>query len=266
MTWQLPPITHERQWWQWMTTTNDNEQHPQHLNSPNDGPCFGGQLFIFFSHISFAQWALPHLGVFFSFFFCSMSAGPQNGGQLFVFPFSFFCSMSTTPICGFLFFSFSFAQQALPPFGGLFFFSFFFCSMSAGPHFGGWFVFIFYFCQQVLAPVLGPSSFFIFHFVNECWPLFWGPVHFSFPQQALQHWWCKSTGNLHKHAKILWGEEVVAAAVKTCDVQSACEALGKLKSVDSLITAAFQWVTKGKITYSHRQHTTAEAHAKIVNG
>ena len=40
--------------------------------------------------------------------------------------------------------------------------------------------------------------------------------------------------------------------------------LGKFKSVDSLITAAFQWVTKSKITYSHRQHTTAEACAKIV--
>ena len=50
----------------------------------------------------------------------------------------------------------------------------------------------------------------------------------------------KSTGNLHKHAKICWGEEVVAAAVETCDVQSAHEALGKSKSVDSSITAVFQ--------------------------
>ena len=31
----------------------------------------------------------------------------------------------------------------------------------------------------------------------------------------------KSTGNLHKHAKICWGEQVVAATVKTCNVQSA---------------------------------------------
>jgi hypothetical protein len=74
----------------------------------------------------------------------------------------------------------------------------------------------------------------------------------------------KSTGNLHKHAKICWGEQVVAAAVETRDVRSAREALAGLKSVDSSITAAFQRVTKSKITYSHRQHTTAEARAEIV--
>ena len=31
----------------------------------------------------------------------------------------------------------------------------------------------------------------------------------------------KSTRNLHKHAKICWGEQVVAAAVETRNVQSA---------------------------------------------
>jgi hypothetical protein len=31
------------------------------------------------------------------------------------------------------------------------------------------------------------------------------------------------------------------------------------KSVDSSITSAFERVSKGKVTYSHRQHTTAEA-------
>jgi len=69
----------------------------------------------------------------------------------------------------------------------------------------------------------------------------------------------KSTGNLHKHAKICWGSEAVAAALSTRDVRSAREALGNLKSVDASITAAFQRVGKKKGTYSHRQHTTAEA-------
>ena len=69
----------------------------------------------------------------------------------------------------------------------------------------------------------------------------------------------KSTGNLHKHAKICWGKEAVAAAVSTRDVRSVCEALGKLKSVNTSITAAFQRVAKSKVTYSHRQHTTSEA-------
>ena len=40
--------------------------------------------------------------------------------------------------------------------------------------------------------------------------------------------------------------------------------LAGLKSVDSSITPAFQRVTKSKVTYSHRQHTTAEACAEIV--
>ena len=74
----------------------------------------------------------------------------------------------------------------------------------------------------------------------------------------------KSTRNLPKHAKICWGEQVVAATVKKHNVWSAQEALAGLKSVDSSITSTFQQVTKSKVTYSHRQHTTAEAHAEIV--
>ena len=69
----------------------------------------------------------------------------------------------------------------------------------------------------------------------------------------------KSTSNLRKHAKICWGEEAVAAADDTKDVHAAREALGKLGSVDGSITAAFERVAKSKVTYSHRQHTTAEA-------
>ena len=69
----------------------------------------------------------------------------------------------------------------------------------------------------------------------------------------------KSTSNLRKHAKICWGEEAVTAADNTRDVRAAREALSKMKSVDSSITAAFERVAKGKVTYSHRQHTTTKA-------
>jgi hypothetical protein len=69
----------------------------------------------------------------------------------------------------------------------------------------------------------------------------------------------KSTSNLRKHAKICWGEEAVAAANNTKDVRAARGALGKLKSVNGSITAAFERVAKSKVTYSHRQHTTTEA-------
>ena len=41
--------------------------------------------------------------------------------------------------------------------------------------------------------------------------------------------------NLHKHAKICWGKEAVAAANNTRDVQSAWEALEQLKLVDGSI-------------------------------
>ena len=67
----------------------------------------------------------------------------------------------------------------------------------------------------------------------------------------------KSTSNLRKHAKICWGEEAVAAADQTRDVNAAREALGKVK--DGSITEAFERVAKGKVTYSHRQHTTTES-------
>ncbi|KAF8148658.1 hypothetical protein B0H34DRAFT_636900, partial [Crassisporium funariophilum] len=67
----------------------------------------------------------------------------------------------------------------------------------------------------------------------------------------------KSNGNLCKHAKICWGEEAVAAADLTRDARAAREALGKVK--DSSITLAFERIAKGKVIYSHRQHTTTEA-------
>ena len=69
----------------------------------------------------------------------------------------------------------------------------------------------------------------------------------------------KSTGNLCKHAKICWGEEAVTAADNTKDVCAAREVLGNMKSVDSSITAAFKRIAKDKVTYSHHQHSTAEA-------
>ena len=67
----------------------------------------------------------------------------------------------------------------------------------------------------------------------------------------------KSTSNLRKHAKVCWGEDPVAAADATKDVHAAREALGKYK--DLSITMAFKRVSKSKVTYSYRQHTTAEA-------
>ena len=66
----------------------------------------------------------------------------------------------------------------------------------------------------------------------------------------------KSTGNLCKHARICWGAEAVAAADETRNLGAAFDALKNIK--DGSITRAFERVGKGKITYSHRQHTTTQ--------
>jgi hypothetical protein len=69
----------------------------------------------------------------------------------------------------------------------------------------------------------------------------------------------KSTSNLRKHAKICWGDDAVAAADSTRNVQAAREVLAKMKPGNSSITQAFERAAKGTVTYSHRQHTTTEA-------
>ena len=63
----------------------------------------------------------------------------------------------------------------------------------------------------------------------------------------------KSTGNLHKHARICWGLET---ADKTLSFGEAYEVLKRYK--DGSITEAFERVGKGKFTYSHHQHTTTQ--------
>lgn len=65
-----------------------------------------------------------------------------------------------------------------------------------------------------------------------------------------------STGNLHKHAKQCWGAETVSAATGVKNATEAREILSKSK--DGSIAAAFAIKGKGKISYSHRQHTRAE--------
>ena len=66
-------------------------------------------------------------------------------------------------------------------------------------------------------------------------------------------------GNLHQHAKVRWGKEVVATANNTWDVKTAREALGNVKGVEGSITTLFQCAAKGILTYSYHQHTKVEA-------
>lgn len=68
-----------------------------------------------------------------------------------------------------------------------------------------------------------------------------------------------STGNLRKHARLCWGDEILQGADACGDLDSAREGLGKARKLkDGSITAAFERKGKGKVTYSHRQHDKAQ--------
>jgi hypothetical protein len=68
----------------------------------------------------------------------------------------------------------------------------------------------------------------------------------------------RSTSNLRKHAKSCWGAGAVEAADRTQDVLEARDSVVKPLSKDGTITAVFERVGKGKVSYSHRQHTKTE--------
>jgi hypothetical protein len=75
----------------------------------------------------------------------------------------------------------------------------------------------------------------------------------------------KSTGNLRKHAKKCWGDNVVASVDKAKTVKEVWDTTTNKGSLDpQSITAAFEQKGKGKLTYSHRQHTKTESKAEII--
>ena len=69
----------------------------------------------------------------------------------------------------------------------------------------------------------------------------------------------KSTSGLHQHATKCWGAEMVKLADGTKDLEAACAVLLKTKLHDGTITAEFEHIRRGKVTYLHRQHTSTEA-------
>ena len=68
-----------------------------------------------------------------------------------------------------------------------------------------------------------------------------------------------STSNLLRHARICWGVQAVEAATTTKDLDAARDVLSKTKLRDGSILTKFQRIGKGKVTYKHTQHMTAEA-------
>jgi hypothetical protein len=69
----------------------------------------------------------------------------------------------------------------------------------------------------------------------------------------------KSTGNLRKHARLCWGDEILRAADSCGDLDSTRKGLDKAKKLkDGSITTTFERKGKGHVTYSHRQHDKAQ--------
>ena len=64
--------------------------------------------------------------------------------------------------------------------------------------------------------------------------------------------------NLKWHATVCWGLKIVDNALEAkVNIKSACQMLGNMLK-DRSITASFEWKGKGKVSYSHCQHTKAE--------
>jgi len=61
---------------------------------------------------------------------------------------------------------------------------------------------------------------------------------------------------MHKHAKICWGVDTVKAASEAKDVTNTHVVLANSK--DGSIAAMFKVKGKGKVSYSHKQHTKTQ--------
>ncbi|KAI0038295.1 hypothetical protein FA95DRAFT_1451951, partial [Auriscalpium vulgare] len=67
-----------------------------------------------------------------------------------------------------------------------------------------------------------------------------------------------STGNMIKHVKSCWGEAAYLSAKDVMTHENARKTVTEPLKRDGTITAAFELKGKGKMTYSHRQHTKTE--------
>jgi len=68
----------------------------------------------------------------------------------------------------------------------------------------------------------------------------------------------RSTGNMRKHVRSCWGEDVLSAAQDAKDVTEVwMKIIGSILCNGS-ITAAFERKNKGQVTYSNHQHTWAK--------
>jgi hypothetical protein len=74
----------------------------------------------------------------------------------------------------------------------------------------------------------------------------------------------KLTGNMWKHARKCWGEDVVAHADKASNANEVHWTTVKGSLDPQSIMAVFEQKGRDKVTYSHLQHTKSETQAEIV--
>ena len=70
-----------------------------------------------------------------------------------------------------------------------------------------------------------------------------------------------STSNMHKHAKICWGTEIVSKALQTKNeltIKEVQKSLSEAKLQDGTITALFERKGKETVSFSMKQHTYLE--------
>jgi hypothetical protein len=72
-----------------------------------------------------------------------------------------------------------------------------------------------------------------------------------------------STGNMRKHVRLCWGENVMKTICSAKDLAAARNGITEYTDKGS-ITASFEQKGKGKVYYRHRQHTHTETRAEIV--
>jgi len=89
---------------------------------------------------------------------------------------------------------------------------------------------------------------------GRCWGKNGRDIH-----QYLDKGDAKLTSGLCRHATKCWGAETVKSADGTKDLEAARAVLLKMKLHDGTITAEFEHIGRGKVTYLHRQHTSTEA-------
>ncbi|KAG2028835.1 hypothetical protein BDR03DRAFT_882586 [Suillus americanus] len=74
----------------------------------------------------------------------------------------------------------------------------------------------------------------------------------------------RSTGNMRKHVRSCWGDEVLKAADQAKNANEVRQKIIGSFLRNGSITASFERNGKGKVTYSHRQHTRDRAFQSLM--